>query len=171
MINIRRNCFETNSSSTHAIIISSESVDPIFNVDLSIGEFGWEHRVINDIDEKASYLYTAACELYCEDVFNKIKDMLLPYEIGCFSSIKPEWGTFEDGSKYLYNGYIDHVDETKDFVEYVLSSPEHLISFTFNDKSYIVSGNDNCDEMDYEWFTKKVQKADSYEHKTFYKGN
>jgi hypothetical protein len=63
MKNIRNGVFETNSSSTHSISISSNS-DGILEtlpvskkgfVHLSGGEFGWEERQYNDAETKANY--------------------------------------------------------------------------------------------------------------------
>ena len=172
MIQIRNGCFETNSSSTHAIIIANEEPSFFGNIELSIGEFGWGYNVYNYDSDKASYLYTAACELYQKDVFDDIADMLAPYGVNCYSHKRAEFYTDPNYSyTYLNNGYIDHVEECKEFVDYVMSDPDHLVCFLFNDESYIVTGNDNCDDIDEQWFQRKIHKADSYEHKTFFKGN
>ena len=173
MIKIRRGCFETNSSSTHAIIITKE--EPGFicpDIDLSIGEFGWAFNVHDYDDEKASYLYTAACSLYGRDVYDEIQEMLAPYGVRCYSKRRAVFKSYSgiDG-EYLDNGYIDHVEDCKTFVDYVMSDPEHLICFLFSEQSYIVTGNDNCDDIDAMWFKGKIHKADGYEHETFYKGN
>lgn len=68
MFKIRKGCFETNSSSTHTIIVSDRDVDYDSKfVIFSIGEFGWEMGVIDDSWGRASYFYTAACELAGRD--------------------------------------------------------------------------------------------------------
>ena len=51
-------------------------------------------------------------------------------------------------------GYIDHIDECEDFIKNVMQSPETLCQFLFDNRSYIHTGNDNCDESDYPWIDK-----------------
>lgn len=65
MINIRKGCFETNSSSTHSICISKLKDYKIPSaLYFKLGEFGWESRVYFGARDLASYLYTALWELY-----------------------------------------------------------------------------------------------------------
>ena len=171
MFKIRQGCFETNSSSTHAIIVAAEKVEPLyFSVKFDIGEFGWEHDVLDSPDEKASYLYTAACELSDHDVYDELVEKLAPYGVSCYSTNRAQFKEYE-GHKYLDNGYVDHSDECREFVDYMMADPERLVSFLFSDKSYVVTANDNCDDIDELWYEGKIHKADEYDHKIFYKGN
>ena len=96
MIKVRRDCVETNSSSTHAMIIASEETEPFFDVKFNIDEFGWGFRVLTDIDEKASYLYTAACEVRGYDVFDEFADMLRPYGVRCFSHLRANFKKYDE---------------------------------------------------------------------------
>lgn len=52
------------------------------------------------------------------------------------------------GKEYYYydigDNYIDHVGETQDFVDAVLSDPEKLFRYLFGN-SFIITGNDNDD--------------------------
>lgn len=171
MIKIRKGCFETNSSSTHAIIISTEKTKSYpFDLMLNIGKFGWEMDVLSYPEEKASYFYTAACSVYMRDVYDEVAEMLAPYGIHCLSAERAEFDVIYEG--YLSNGGIDHIsDGGYEFVRYLMEDAEHLVNFLFNDKSYVVTGNDNCDDVDYEWFQKKIAKANGYDHVTFMKGN
>jgi len=69
-INIRKGLFETNSSSTHSISMSMESLENLKcsikpqNIDnkktivIYCGEFGWECEEYNDATTKLSYLTT-----------------------------------------------------------------------------------------------------------------
>ena len=41
---------------------------------------------------------------------------------------------------------------------------DKLIRFIFNDESFIVTGNDNCDESAYDWMKNKLVRANNYEH-------
>ena len=176
MIAIRNGCFETNSSSTHAMIVSTEKVNDysLFDVEMNIGRFGWEFKLLDTPNEKASYFYTAACCYFEEDVFDQIQEMLKPYGIRCYTKNPPVFKLCEafdnESFYYVYNGYVDHND-TRDFLYYLMDDPEHLISYLFSDKSYVVTGNDNCNDAEYTWFYNEINKADNYEHKYFWKGN
>ena len=59
---IRRNIFETNSSSVHAITVTKNKVKDIYtgySINFEVDEFGWEHRTYYDFTDKARYLWTA----------------------------------------------------------------------------------------------------------------
>ena len=177
MIKIRNGMFETNSSSVHSIVVSNEPLNknciPSFAY-FELGEYGWSMGVIKDDWGRASYFYTAACILREHDVRDEIIELLAPLGIDCiFDEENPPLYTIYEGSnyKYLENGNIDHVDECQDFVDTLMSDGEALARFIFDDRSFIVTGNDNCDEIDYNWAQDKVAKADKYLHTTFYKGN
>lgn len=171
MIKIRNDCFETNSSSVHAMIISKEEISPVnVTVHFDIGEYGWEEREYHDIDDKASYFYTAACAVKGYDVEDEITNMLSPYGIKCkfgiakFKSYKSSY----DNKTYTYlnNGYVDHDYDCADFVNAMMNDPDMLVRFLFNNDSFVHTGNDN-DEM--EWFD-EVRNTD-YPHDLFVKGN
>jgi hypothetical protein len=140
---IRRSVFETNSSSTHAICITKEDVD-ISNlpnhVTFTHGEFGWENDEYSDLYSKASYLYQAICDCYFDDkagkeeVIDKITKMLCDYGISC--DFEP------DMDKEYGDGYIDHGNETIDFVKAVLEDSDRLLRYLFGN-SFVVTGNDN----------------------------
>ena len=68
-VNIRHGVFETNSSSTHSISIDDKEflldtlvVNSSGNVEIEVGEFGWEQDTYRDASTKASYLH-----MYCRD--------------------------------------------------------------------------------------------------------
>ena len=86
MVKIRKGMFETNSSSTHTIIVTDQKTEPGNLVDFAIGEFGWEFERLNTIDEKASYLYTMACECLCRDVYQDLYEILVKYGVECSCS-------------------------------------------------------------------------------------
>ena len=172
MVKIRNGMFETNSSSTHTIIVTDSKTEPGLFVDFSIGEFGWEFRKISSITEKASYLYTLACEQLGRDVYQDLYEILIKYGVKCTcfvpaKFVKSSWSEGE----YLDNGYVDHCyeDDAKDFVERMLHHEKALIKYLFSDESFVVTGNDNCDEDQYEWMQEQTDV--DYPHKTYYKGN
>ena len=51
----------------------------------------------------------------------------------------------ENGNESEDKGYLDHGGDAKEFVDYVLSSPENTVKFIFDNRCYIETGNDNED--------------------------
>lgn len=145
---IRPQAFETNSSSIHAICISNRTPLglPSF-IYFGRGEYGWEWEKYDWEDEKANYLYECLIDLYYDwvnkddtellEVCDRIKEDLASYGIGC------KFEEFDRDS--LFAGYVDHGGENRELVEYLLSDPDNLIRYLFNDDSYILTGNDNVD--------------------------
>lgn len=170
MIKIRRGIFETNSSSTHTIIVTDRKTEPGNLVDFAIGEFGWGFEKLTSIDEKASYLYTMACEQLGRDVYRDLYEMLVKYGVRCSCSV-PAVIRHESYGDYLDNGYVDHAcgGEAIDFVDRMLNHEHALIKYLFSDKSFVVTGNDNCDEDEYKWMEEQADV--DYPHTTYYKGN
>lgn len=162
---IRNGVFETNSSSTHSIILTEGKTRPGLSVNFAIGEFGWEWRKLASTDEKASYLYTLSCELLHRDTYQDFYNVLTKYGVECSCSEPAKFDT------YLENGYVDHATdgETKEFVEIMMNHEKSLIKFLFSDESFIVTGNDNCYEREARWFEEQCNV--NYPHKEFYKGN
>ena len=163
MRTIRRNIFETNSSSTHSICITDQDENIKFpkSVNFKFGKFDWEFDDYVDTEDKASYLYTAIFECYgqkgASEKIQIIKDALdkkgIEYEFE-----EPKFGEY--GFDF---GYIDHGDETKEFVDAVLKSDDRLYRYLFSYNSYILTGNDNS-------MLNVDIKAD-YPHEEYYKGN
>ena len=52
----------------------------------------------------------------------------------------------ENGNESEHKGYLDHGEDAKEFVDYVLSSPKNTVKFIFDNRCYIETGNDsdNC---------------------------
>lgn len=165
---IRRGCFETNSSSTHAICIAKTDVnkeDLPSHVTFTHGEFGWENDEYSDLWSKASYLYQAICSCYEGDekaeVINKITETLGEYSVSCdFEPDKDkEWG----------DGYIDHGYETIDFVKAVLEDSDKLLRYLFGD-SFVVTGNDNSDDYSDRMYVNEGEEATKWGTYTNYGG-
>ena len=168
MKKIRKGMFETNSSSTHTIIVTDRNCEPGNLVDFRIGEFGWSFECLDTIGEKASYLYTLACDCLGRDVYQDLYEVLIKYGVECSCSL-PARFVEHNGYTYLDNGYVDHCCEGKDFVDRMLSHEHILIRYLFSPDSFVITGNDNCDEEDYEWMQEQADV--SYDHHVFYKGN
>lgn len=151
---IRQGIFETNSSSTHAICISNKGnikIPKEITFSLSY-EFGWEWECYNDVDSKAAYLYLAMTyvvngsigqevEEFTNNV-NKIRSWLKEDNINVnFDPVRIifySWGACLDRP-----GYLDHGDQTSEFVSWVLKSKQNLYNYLFNTNSCIATGNDN----------------------------
>ena len=165
MIQIRNGVFETNSSSTHSIVLADKNVEPGLFVDFAMGEFGWGFDKLATTDEKASYLYTAACCLYNRDVYQDLYEVLVKYGVECTCSVP----CVKSKDGWIDNGWVNHVDGTEEFVERVMNHEHALIRYLFSDQSFVVTGNDNCDEDQYKWMEEQIDV--DYPHTTFYKGN
>lgn len=166
---IRKNVFETNSSSTHAICISKENkYEKEDYVSFRTGEFGWEFAVYKDTDDKASYLITAILyrnKDYADEKLKRLKELLDENDIEYdFPELEEKSWEYNGEIHYCYkiNGYIDHVDETEEFVNAVLSDGKSLMKYLFGD-SFIVTGNDNSPEpYDDYFFNYEGEEVTSY---------
>lgn len=176
MKTIRRCVFETNSSSTHSICLTTtdDTLPSKFPSELrfEIGEFGWEHAILDSAYDKASYLYTSILAIYpalqVNNITAKITDMLWKHEVKATFE-NPEGINDPDsyGSSYydIGYGYVDHAggDDHEDFIKRVTSNDKRLLRYLFDPASYVVTGNDN-DGSD-------VRIYATYPHEEFYKGN
>jgi hypothetical protein len=182
MKQIRRNVFETNSSSTHSICISKAPVTEGKHIHFRIGEYGWE----NDCVDIVNYLYTAILEQYDSDeLLEQLKDILDSHSIE-YEFEEPNYKTSSDGEcRWLEYGYIDHSSETREFINAVLSDEDMLMRCLFGD-SCVYTGNDNqdsdpsgcdiADEITWEYENGKyIEKPNPYHvpenYDYFYKGN
>lgn len=155
---IRKNVFETNSSSTHVITIKKNVDRPekkLPRIHFGIGEYGWEY----DKYDLPDYIWTGICHHLPEEADKykqKIIDILSPYfeEIE-FEEPKFDIGYDEEGNqtwKYLSDGYVDHAEELDDFFEDLFADDGDLLIDAVL-YGYVRTGNDNsegydCDEND-----------------------
>jgi hypothetical protein len=142
---IRISVFETNSSSTHSICISKKPVNINTErvIGFKIGDYGWE----NDCVDIKDYLYTAIMSFNDRDeLLKKMTDILdknnIKYYLGKAEIHKSEY----NGYTYLDNGYIDHYDDTREFVDTALNDEAMLVRLLFGD-SCVYTGNDNQDDV------------------------
>jgi hypothetical protein len=141
----REKVFETNSSSTHAISISTNEnlIDMLFpNSDGVLvfdgGEFGWQWEKFNDAETKANYC-AVHVQMYCpgqKELFESaIKEITGAKEIKYnFSS---DYGTT------INYAYIDH--DSVGVVGKAFESENTLKRFIFCFESWLCLGNDNED--------------------------
>lgn len=165
MIKVRKGCFETNSSSTHAICIPETSYVPQ-HIDFGIGEWGWA----TDDAAPEDYLYTAILCVYgdTDELLNEKLDQLkqmLNHNGISYTFAKPEWYV---GTKwrYLDNGGIDHSDETQELIDDLLADEQLLLRYLSG--AEICTGNDNTeDNKANELYNDKVALG----WKCYWKGN
>ena len=170
---IRQGVYETNSSSCHALCIATDTEYSFPDkVEFGFGDFGWNFDKLSSRQERANYLYT--CLAYVRDI-----DRLKEYIRFIHMTLKKNGVEtfFEDFKLSIYgwnsddvefyiepnDGYVDHGDNTRTFVDAVCSDEKLLLDYLFSDKSYILTGNDNDD--------RDVTINEDYPHEEFYKGN
>ena len=153
-IQIRKSVFETNSSSTHALSISSDSLNEIpTKLVFTLGKFGWECETYMDVKSKASYIWTYIC--YMEENLEKWKKYLTKV---CKEAGVKEVEFVEPTGCY----YIDHCSALSDFM-LDMKNAKLLKKFLFCSDSGIETGNDNDDE--------EVSAPSKHILKEYYKGN
>lgn len=141
-IQIRKGLFETNSSSTHCIVIAEDEVWNYPEVKFTLGQFDWEHNIYTDTHTKAQYLYTAIMELEDKESLEALKKQL------DFEQVKYSFEEPKEGESY----YIDHSYNLKYWVPFVCYNSELLLNYLFSEESFVETGNDNMDDDE---FTKK----------------
>lgn len=128
MRQIRRNTFETNSSSTHSLAVPKRTKNYSGrSIYFGLGEFGWSYYE----EDSAAYLWTALRELNRQDLTDKF------FEILDRNHINYTCAEVEEDSWY----YVDHVCELTEFIENLFESDERTLAFIFD--GLVFTGNDN----------------------------
>lgn len=151
-VKIRKGLFETNSSSTHTIVIANNNRND-FKKSLpeklyfNAGCFGWEFDKYTDVHDRASYLFTGLLSYsVCEKYIPIIKKTLKKYDVEAVFpeiAIKNKYEQLKNDNTYYY---VDHSEELEDFFELVCNDEVLLMNFLFSPESFIATGNDNDDE-------------------------
>lgn len=137
---IRKNVFETNSSSTHSLCISEEgkyssiSLNEDGNIVLNGGEFGWGWDKFNDPLTKANYC--ALDNLHNPHRLELLKKVLKK-ETGAneiLINISDDWNS-------PTCSYIDHEGHGTSVDAFL--DEETLKNFIFGENSWLYIGNDN----------------------------
>lgn len=157
---VRSNCFETNSSSVHAIVIDRRSglQNPdSFGIGFTLGQFRWEWKNYNTIEDRASYLWTAIVCSYSEDTeddTNYRTEKALEWAEYIKSAIRHQFGSDVD----IYFQWpkpedwfdIDHFYALREWLDHLKEDEEDLLLYLFGKGSVIRTGNDNSDDhVDY----------------------
>ena len=140
MRKIRNDIFETNSSSTHVIVVKSRTRDkrPIKVNPAWYGEFGWEWDKWYSIEDKLAYMVRClVCYDYDE---NTLEERINPIQERLHNlGIDFETPTYEE----YKNGYVDHEDWYQEEIKNIYDDDEELLDFLLGEYSYIEGGNDN----------------------------
>lgn len=135
MKTIRRNTFETNSSSTHCLTVGSgekefPKLDNDGNLEIWLGEYGWEIDEYYALCDRISYVFSCLYDYKdSNSSLNKLFNDLLDY-------IKNQTGANEIIFKAT-DYYVDHGDE------HLILDFDWLIDFMFNKGGYFTTDNDN----------------------------
>ena len=146
IIKTRKSAFETNSSSSHTLVLDMECelIENPFNPDDIIDdkliicglELGWDWTDYFKPIDKIRCAYTAAMqydEIEREDYLKLINQVVFEYsKINC---------VFKELEDYYPNGYIDH--QSVGEIDSIFSSYHTLRQFIFGTKSQYCTGNDN----------------------------
>ena len=151
---VRNGVFETNSSSVHVLGIAKnvpmEELELPKSFYFDLGSFGWENDTISTYAGKGRYLHTMAFvhwdqfeknnteanEAY-EEWKNGVTAILNAHGVN-----EVEFKELEPNERW-YDYYIDHCEYDDDCINKFATDSEYLINFLFNDKSQVVTGNDN----------------------------
>ena len=156
---IRKNCFETNSSSTHALVIPKKVKEDNYSLYDSLDHnyhFGREEcRLCDDWDEKLAYIYIflkleegslikdtdiKKFKERTNELYKKAKEL---DEWACEKPLPNDiFKVIDDDTDY--NCYVDHYGELEEtgILEKILNDDEFLMRFLFNRDSYITIGGD-----------------------------
>ena len=149
-VKIRNGVFETNSSSTHSIVINPGKyhVPKDANIYILTGEFGWEIKHYSGFYDKASYALTYALNCSEYKVYLKMLNEALIKYIAPKSVITYNGYSYKEIIKHIDNsdtyddfGYIDH--NSYDEASKIFDSSKNLEKFLFSSKSYFKTDNDN----------------------------
>ena len=134
-IKIRKNCFETNSSSIHSLCIPKNASYKVPKyVNFYLGCYGWGPDIENN---PGNYLYTYLVLTYDTERIEKLENIL--YKHGA------EHVNFEPYKKKeeWYDFYIDHAAESEYWVNSLFADEEKLLCHLFTPGAVIYMTNDN----------------------------
>ena len=159
MRKIRRNVFETNSSSTHSITFSSRKnetepnhlpIDSDGYIHMSLGEFGWEVASYSDQYNKLAYLLTMCAELNGIDFWcindsefeNSLEEFYDCDEFQLISSVIAEYAKCEGIKLDRCEGYIDHQshEDYCSIPDFLTQNDTDIIDFVYGN---IIVNTDN----------------------------
>ena len=137
---IRRGFFETNSSSSHNICIAlTKDIKIPTTVFFHFGSFGIFYDPINDMMEKASFLYTGLYFYNYELFFQKVIPALKKLKIRVLYEKEERLTEFPDMSMTHYGDFFDAVTNDEFLLRHFLFSELSFITGDYggyDDKYY-----------------------------------
>ena len=143
MINIRHGVFETNSSSSHSIVVNDSNSENVLDtiwqdeygvITLTGGQFGWGYDHYNDALTKANYV---AIDTYNDPEKQNMLIEVIKEHTGCkevIIDISLDWSSNN-------TSYIDHQSQGLSY-DYLYSKNE-LKDFIFDSNYVLIIDNDN----------------------------
>lgn len=134
-IKIRKNCFETNSSSIHSLCIPRNTPYKVPKyVNFYLGRYSWGPDIENN---PGNYLYTYLVLTDDTERIEKLENIL--YKHGAeHVNFEP----YRDRDKWDVF-YIDHAPESEDWVNSLFADEEKLLRHLFTPGAVIYMTNDN----------------------------
>lgn len=165
MFQIRRNVFETNSSSTHSVSFapgkplkpSTLKIDEDGFIHCYLDEYGWDTRTYRSQDELLSYLVTMISEITDHKVWctrNIKEEIEAIQQTAEFKRVSDAISAYTGAEGLILDeseGYIDHqsgTDRYSTLDKFLDKCGTSIIEFVFGDN---VVHTDNDNEGDYDW--------------------
>lgn len=136
----RYNSFETNSSSSHSLVIKNTAICPDIKLEPKTGKYGLEYQILSTPEEKLSYLLTAYICCMNQDVNVAIK--IINDKLGK-KVISHMFETTEEIVEAHKNAYIKF--DAHNFACGIIDYPNY-IDLLFNDDIMIVVKEDGDDD-------------------------
>lgn len=174
MIQIRQDVFETNSSSSHSIVVTKDAKKLALahhgpngyasyeNGILRLGEdnnFGWGWEILTDWLDK--FAYAVADFQYDESA---LEDLLkrMQIHLDCSVIVIPRRKLWNDPHKTEPDyGYVDH-QSCGTLREFLTRRNVSVMDFIFSDKYVVVLDNDNNYRDRYHAFIDEIQPEDEF---------
>lgn len=174
---VRKQLFETNSSSTHALCIIKEdnTLDKSGDLHLSYeGEYGWQFDMINDKTNKFTYLAIIANNIdndndnktqYLRELLEKLQEIGFTFDSileemyfdknynserkmdSILEYLRPRLNNKNIPGSYSYY-YIDHGDQAEYIFFEILKDIGKLKRYMLSPLSFIALGNDQSTDQD-----------------------
>ena len=153
MIKIRENVFETNSSSTHSVAVSSKDrgyshempVDENGTLYIQLGEYNWGPDILYTPYDKLCYVMS-----YLSQNYSSVEEFANDVDTGAINPIVEEIDCYLKGNCGVSNVVIKKVDSSwGDGLGYIDHQSvgslydENLIDLIFNNSKIILIDNDN----------------------------
>jgi hypothetical protein len=135
MKTVRKKQFETNSSSTHSIVVDTATTQPSIIVPKVYGgEFGWEWNKFNQFERKASYMWTLALNWDESNLREKLERLGEQNGVEFVVPSENDWCYCDHGYEH-YTKFVEKYPE--------IEQEDGLWEFLTNSKYWIYLGNDN----------------------------